>query len=271
MSRAPVVISLAFLAAAGASGCSSNDESSSTAGKRIVLHTTIGGDAATRTKLTTGFGWDVTLSKAVIATSGIYYFDGPPPTALFTPGKRKTPFDRFASLFVGTAYAHPGHYQAGTALGEVLLAAPVAVDLLAPPAALPDGDGITGIYRSARFVIAAAAPANATLNGHIAVAEGVATKHDGSSPAPIYFRLVADFADIQSSINNGAVDGCVLDETTVTDSGSIAAEVRPAVWLNLVDFAPLAPGSAAAPTEAKNAGFSQGVTLLSAYHFTYAK
>jgi hypothetical protein len=55
----------------------------------------------------------------------------------------------------------------------------------------------------------------------------------------------------------------------VTDSGTIRVEVIPKIWLNLVDFSKIAPGSEAAPTEAKDAGFAQGVTQLSAYHFTY--
>lgn len=264
----PVVSFSASLLFACLAACSSNDSGSGTTGKRIVLHTSAAGDAATKTKLTTGFGWDVTLTKAAVATGGLYYFDGPPPTAM----RKKSVGERFASLFEGTAYAHPGHYQAGTALGQVVIPQPVTLDLFgATPIALPDGEGITGVYRSARFVLPSAPPGGAVLGQHVAVAEGSAVKHDGTSTQPIYFRLVADYADLQASIQEGAVDGCVLDETTVTDSGSIALEVKPSVWLNLVDFSKLAPGTAAAPTEAKDAGFSQGVTQLSAYHFTYSR
>src|SRR5258705_3921140 len=143
-------------------------------------------------------------------------------------------------------------------LGQVLLPHPVSLDLFASaPIALPDGDGITGIYRSARFVIPQTAPADPVLGGHIAVAEGKATKHDGTSKQPIYFRLIADFADIAADIKNGAVDGCVLDEVTVEDNGTITVEIKPTIWLNLVDFSKIATSTAASPTEARSAGFSQ--------------
>ena len=260
-------ISIFAFALVSLAACSSED--STTTGKRIVLHNSVTGDPAVKSPITTGFGWDVTLTKAAVATNGFYYFDGPPPTAMFRP---KSLRERFAGLFIGTAYAHPGHYEAGNALGQVALAAPVTIDLFgALPLALPDGDGVTGTYRSARFVIPPAGPGDALLGTHVALAEGKAVKHDGTSAAPVFFRLVADYADVSESIQNGAVDGCVLDETVVTDSGSIALAITAKVWLNLVDFSKIDPGTEAAPTEAKDAGFSQGVTQLSAYRFTYTK
>lgn len=270
MSRRSLVGISFALACPWSVGACSDSGSASTTGKRIVLHTSVTSESVTRTTFTTGFGWDVTLTKAAIATAGLYYFDGPPPTAMW---KRPTPGigERLTGLFVGTAWAHPGHYQAGTALGQVMVARPTTLDLFATPIALADGNGVTGIYRSARFVIPTTAPGDAVVGGHIAVVEGRATKHDGSTLQPIFFRLVADYADISGSINNGAVDGCVLDETTVTESGSIVVEIKPTIWLNLVDFSKIPPGSETTPTEARSDGFSQGVTQLSAYHFTYAK
>lgn len=262
---------LPLLACAGLGlvACSSDDNR--TTGKRIVLHGSITGDPTVRSTLTTGFGWDVTLTKAAITTNGFYYFDGPPPTAMHERPK-KSAGERFASLFIGTAWAHPGHYEAGTALGQVVLAAPLTIDLFgAAPIPLPDGEGITGIYRSARFVIPPNGPGDALLGTHVAIAEGKAVKHDGSTTTPIFFRLIADYADVSASIQNGAVDGCVLDEANVTDSGSISLGITAKVWLNLVDFEKIAPGTEAAPTETKDPGFSQGVTQLSAYRFTYTQ
>lgn len=253
----------------GAAGCGS--DGGSTPGRRVTLHTAATAEAATRATITTGFGWDVTLTRAAVALKALYYFDGTPPTALFKAPRRSLE-RRIAELFVKTAWAHPNHYQAGTALGEMLLSQPVALDLFAAsPIELPDGDGVTGIYRSARFVIPDEGPADAVLDGHLALAEGMALKHDGSSPEPIHFRLVADYPDIETIINEGAVDGCVLDETTVSDDGTVTLEVRPTIWLNLVDFEKLDPGREASPTEAHDAGFSQGVSQLSAYHFSYSK
>jgi len=256
---------LALVALLGLVACDSED--SGTTGKRIVLKTSATADPSAKGQFTTGFGYDITLTKAAIATSGFYYFDGPPPTALYRAPKRG-----IGDFFIKSAWAHPGHYQAGTALGQVNLTQPVTIDLFAAaPTALAEGDAITGTYRSARFVLPQTPPADAVLRGHLAMAEGKATKHDGSSTTPIYFRLIADYADVSASIQNGAIDGCVLDEAVVTDSGAISVAVKPIVWLNLVEFAKIAPGTEAAPTEAKDAGFSQGVTQLSAYRFSYAK
>jgi len=257
------------LSLACASGCGS-ESGSSTTGKRIVLHTVVGADSVIEGEFTTGFGWDVQLTRAKVAISAFYYFDGPPPTASFKLPQRGFG-ERLANYFIGTAWAHPGHYQAGTALGEAIFSTPVAYDLFsAAPVHLSDGDGVTGIYRSGRFVLPQTAPADPVLDGHLAIAEGKAVKHGDASAEPIYFRLVADYDDISMSVNEGAVDGCVLDETTVTSDGTITVTVKPTVWLNLVDFSKIEPGKAGNPSEARSSGFSQGVTQLSAYHFRYS-
>lgn len=246
-----IVVALALV------GCGSED----TGGNRIVLRTVAVAEPKITTTFTTGFGWDVTLTKATVAIGGLYYFDSPPPTAL----RSRSLGERWSGLFIGTAWAHPGHYQAGSAVGQVAFGSPIALDLFGPmPITLPEGEGVTGTYRSARVLLP-------STDRHVGIAEGRATKHDGSSPAPIFFRLVADYADITGSIKNGAIDGCVLDETNVTDSGTVTLEVKPSVWLNLVDFSKIAPGSAEQPTEARDSGFSQGLTQLSAYAFRYAK
>jgi hypothetical protein len=145
--------------------------------------------------------------------------------------------------------------------------------------AFGDGNGITGPYRSGRVVLPETAPSDPALDGHIAIAEGEATADaDAGSTAPVYFRLTADYDDISQSIQNGAVDGCVLDDGSddgidvdVDGDGTITLQVLPRVWLNLVDFSKIDPGSPDAPTEAKDPGFSQGVTQLSAYHFVFSQ
>lgn len=256
------------LALACATGCGA-ESGNNTTGKRIVLHTSISAEPAVNATFTTGFGWDVTLSRAKVAVSALYYFDGPPPTAVYRAPQRRWG-ERLASYFIGTAWAHPGHYQAGTALGEALLSPPIAFDLFsAQPEALGDAEGVTGTYRSARFVLPKVAPADPVLDGHLAVVEGTAMEHGIASAKPIYFRLVADYEDIAMNVNEGAVDGCVLDEATVTRDGTIHVEVKPTVWLNLVDFSKIDPGRADRPTEVRTSGFSQGLTQLSAYHFSY--
>jgi hypothetical protein len=266
-----IVVLLGLVGAALSAAACSSGSNGSTTGKRISLETRMTADLGDSATFTTGFGWDVVLTRAVVASSGFYYFDGPPPTALLDP-PRPSLRERLLGLVESTAWAHPGHYQAGNALGQVLFDEPIALDLFAKgPVELPTGEGVTGTYRSARFVIAPEPPGSDVLNGHVAVAEGTAVEHDGSSDGPIHFRLVADYADVSMSVNNGAVDGCVLDETDVTSDGSITLEIAPQIWLNLVDFSKLDPGSEQEPTEAHDPGFSQGVAELSAYHFSYSE
>ena len=258
--------------------CSSKN---STTGSTVVLHTFGNGDPSATSQFTTGFKWQVTLAKAAVAISGLYYFDGPPPTTMLRP-RPLTPLERLENVMgVTTAWAHPGHYQAGTARGQTIPPAPVTLDVLASTlTGFGDGNGITGPYRSGRVVLPMTAPSDPALDGHIAVAEGQAIPEneptDGGTPSPIYFRLTADYADISASIQNGAVDGCVLDDGTtdgvdvdVEGNGTITLQVAPSIWLNLVNFSKIAPGTADAPTEAKDPGFSQGVTQLSAYHFVF--
>ena len=253
----------------------------STTGSTVVLHTFGKGDATAASQFTTGFKWNVTLTKAAVAISGLYYFDGPPPTTMLLP-RPLTPLERLEKVMgVGMAWAHPGHYQAGTARGQTVPASPITLDALSSTSIdFGDGTGITGPYRSGRVVLPMTAPSDPTLDGHIAIAEGQAVAEnadsDAGSPAPIYFRLTADYADISASIQNGAVDGCVLDDGTsdgvdvdVEGNGTITLQVLPRVWVNLVDFSKMSPGTAEAPTETKDAGFSQGVTELSAYHFVF--
>ncbi|HEV8551207.1 MAG TPA: hypothetical protein VGQ57_19300 [Polyangiaceae bacterium] len=261
----PAVV-LALVLAAHGLGCSA--ENQKTAGKRVILRTAMSA-APVATTFTTGFGWDVTLEAAAVALNGLYYFDGTPPTARLQ-APRPAWRDRLTGLFIGTAWAHPGHYQAGTALGQVMFDEPRALDLFSPPGGLPDGDGVTGTYRSARFVLPPAAPRDAVLEGHLALAIGTATAHDEPSGKPVHFKLVADPSDIAQDVNDGAVDGCVFDETNVEGDGTVTFDVKPTVWLNLVDFSKLAPGSEDEPTEAHDAGFSQGVAQLSAYHFAFS-
>jgi hypothetical protein len=155
---------------------------------------------------------------------------------------------------------------------------PTSVDLLAAPATLADGDGVGGAYRSGRFVLPASAigPAAAELAGHVAVAEGVAEKIDGSASPAIHFRVSADDDDVAEEATDGHVDGCAFDPAAeVTGDGTVTVTVVPSVWFELVDFAGVAPGSAEAPTEISRGdlahrAFVLGVVQLSAYRFAYA-
>jgi hypothetical protein len=244
------------------------ESSDSTSGRRVVLHTRVEA-ADDASEFETAAGWSVKLDRALLSVGPLYYFDGVPPLALRFQERTREWAQRWLGLSV--ARAHPGHYQAGNALGQMLESS--SVDLLDGPVSLAEGDGVTGTYRSARFsfLAAPAGPFADELGSHVALVEGVAEK-DGEEPR--VFRAMAELADVEPSAAEGHVDGCVLEEVTVESDGTVTVVVTPRVWFNLVDFSVLEPGSKEEPTEFPDGSqpkvaFAQGLAQLSAYRFSY--
>jgi hypothetical protein len=247
-------------------GCSSN----STGGGRVTLQTRVDLEPTAKATFSTGAGWNVTLTRVLLSTGPFYYFDGAPPLVA-RPARHDW---QYAQRFLGlnTAHAHPGHYQAGNALGQML--DPWSVDLMAGPTDLAAGEGVSGTYRSARFSFSSppVGPLAKTLGGHVALAEGTADK-DGEETHT--FRAVADLADIEKSAADGNVEGCEFVETAINADGLVTVTVDPKVWFNIVDFAQADVGSADAPAEfdadsQPKIAFAQGVAQLNAYKFAYS-
>lgn len=229
-----------------------------TTGKRVTLRTEIVAAPELDQPFTTDTGWTVELQHASLSLGALYFFDGAPAFAMHGRGVRQT---LAAILGSSVARAHPGHYVAGTATGQMLMAEEVA--LSTTPLALSDGEGVTGTYRSARLVFDDASEAAASLRG-------TASK-EGKT---VHFVLSASFSDVARSVKQGKVDGCVFEEAKVADSGTITAVVSPHVWLSFVDFVDVAPGTADAPTqvamgELAQVAFALGAAQLSAYRFSF--
>ncbi len=266
MSKPSFAVMFTVFVLSASLGCGEED----TTGRRVLLHTRLVSDAQAGVPFTASSGWTVTLDRAVVAMGNLYFYDGTPP---LVRERARGPARWLAALSpIRTAHAHPGHYQAGRTRGQMLM--PYSVDLLAAPATLLDGDGITGIVRSATFSFAApsAGPALAALAGHVAVVSGTATKADKT----VHFLFNVDLADIEQTAKNGEVTGCAFTETTFDGDGTVTVEVKPRVWFNLVDFAELAPGAPGAPTivardSIAQIAFALGLTQLSAYQFSYTK
>ncbi len=244
----------------------SSDSKDTTTGKRVVLATQVEGNAAIAEEFTTGTRWTVKLDSARLAIGGLYYFDGKP---AFAMNERRTPLRRLRNFFIGTAYAHPQHYVAGNALGEMV--EPSSVDLF-DSAPLADGDGVTGTYRSGRITLPAkvTGPAAKALAGHIASASGVAQKDEKT----VHFTISADLSDIQQTSPQAEIDGSVFEEVEVTGDGTVTLTVTPSIWFKLVDFTNVESGTEDAPTEIvlgdpAHKGFALGVAQLTAYHFAY--
>lgn len=248
----------------------SGGESESTAGKRIQLQTIVQGAEGVAQEFTTGTRWSVTLTSAALAIGGLYYFDGTPAFVKLEPPRRPV-FERIQRFFIGVAYAHPQHYVAGNALGQMTTSS--SADLFVGATQFPDGEGVTGTYRSARLVLpeSNAGPLADVLQGHVAVAVGVAVK-DGKR---VHFRAFADLADIEKTSPAGEIDGSVFDEIAVEADGIVTLTVTPSIWFNLVDFSEVEPGtedepSELAPGSVAALGFALGVTQLSAYRYSYS-
>ena len=247
--------------------CSSDGDA--TTGKRVVLHTRVQINDLATEPFVTEQGWTITLTSAAVSAGPFYYFDGTPPLVL---GERHDSWQYAARVLgLGTAHAHPGHYQAGNAMGEMLESS--SLDLLSGAVDFPDGEGITGTYRSARFTFAApSGPAKRQLGAHVAVAEGMAEK-DGQEPR--YFRAYADLTTIEYSVAEAKIEGCELTEVNVEGDGTITVTVNPKIWFDFLDFTDTEAGSADAPLEfaegsAPQIAFVLGVTQLSAYKFAFS-
>lgn len=243
--------------------------SDSTGGHRVVLHTRMGLEPSAREGFTTAAGWHVTLTRALTVAGPFYYYDGAPPLALHDAAQSVKLALRWLGL--GSAGAHPQHYKFGNVRGQ--MEAVTSVDLLAEIAELPEGEGVSGTYRSARFSFRPepVGPAAEGLGTHAVVAEGRAEK---AGEEPRFFRAVADVTDLNRSIVEGHVDGCAFAEADIQADGTVTVLVQPKPWFNLVNFSLLEPGTEEEPSEfaagsQPKVAFSQGVAQLSAYKLSY--
>jgi len=260
---------LVTFAAALALGLTACSGSGATAGKRVTLKTRLTSSEAAA-PFTNAMGWTVALSRAAIATGAFYYYDGAPIFS-WSPPRARGPIERLARLLaVRTAHAHPGHYVAGQAMGQMTEA--FSADARAGDAAYPDGSGVTGVYRSARFTFGAGGvgPAASVLGAHVAVLEGTATK----GAARRVFRATLDVKDVVDAKGQPFLEGCELREVTVEGDGTVAVNVRPTVWFDQVDFEKLAESADGQPVDvpgdstAFNA-LTRGMKSSSAYVFTF--
>lgn len=250
-------------------GCEEDTQEGATSGHRIVLKTRLEAPEIA-TPFTNSQGWKITLKSASIATGAFYYFDGTP---AFTQAPSLPPKSRWATLLgPSIAWAHPGHYIPGNARGQMLKE--WSADLFAGVAELPDGDGITGLYRSARFSFAtpSTGPEVTRLGANVIMVQGFAEKGDSG----IYFSASTDLNTLSSRAADGYVQGCTLDEVDVQGDGTLRVTLQPSVWFHLVDFSGLEPGSQEAPTalparENAHIAFLTGLAQISAYHFHYER
>jgi hypothetical protein len=239
-----------------ASGCS---EAPNTGGERVTLATRVELEEKARAPFTTGLGWQVTIDEAYVSIGELRYFEGDPVTA-------------WRWLEIGNAHAHPGHYQEGGAIGEML--EPTSLDLLASPVEIAVGQGVTGVASSARFSFHAppTGPAVSELGGAIARVVGTATKDALVRP----FAVSALEADVLDTEGLPQVEGCTFEDGGVDGDGTVVLVLRPSVWLDQVDFSLVTESADGAPVELApgeipHKGFVRGLKKAAAYGFSYRR
>lgn len=218
-----VAFAVASLVVVAPAGCEA--DASGTAGKRVRLEVVAVGSSGARAPFANALGWNVTLSKALVATGGMTFYDG---ATIFS---RREPV---LGVLGRTAHAHPGHYVAGEAKGSMLVAS--SLDLRAErPAAVGNGEGISGVVRSATFTFGAppTGPFAGELGGSVVLLEGTATKGTDQRP----FRVTFTAEDVKDSAGKPEVVGCAFTEVDVQGDGRVTLTVAVEAWFDQVDFA----------------------------------
>jgi hypothetical protein len=238
------------------SACS---DDGSTRGKRVVLAARV---AAESLDFVNAYGYRVELTRALVSIGRLRYLQG-------APVARRSPLERF--LGVRVAHAHPGHYEEGGILGEML--EPTSVDLVAGPTELGSGPGVSGEALSGRvsFTSPAEGPFAADLGDAVILLEGEAAL-DGETRV---FRAIARLSDVLDAAGEPDVEGCEFANGTIDSDGRVTLILRPSVWLDQVEFAVVPETADGAPVElardgAPHRAFARGVKKAAAYLFTYA-
>jgi hypothetical protein len=269
-----------------ASACASSDSGSGTTGHAITLKTKVDiKDDLTQAK-TNALGWDVTISKAYLSVGALYYYSGDPVLSqrALPKSTRQNAMAWLSDFFVKPAYAHPGHYIEGAAMGQMLKA--TTVDLLGSSLELADGDGVTGLTNSARFTWQSPAKGElaASLEGHVILTQGTATK----GTTTVSFIAKADDTEVLDGDGKVEVAGCAFGAkpgevgVEMDGDGIVTLTLVPSVWFDQVDFAYVATAATGAPTPDANGvvdiagtlaweGFIRGVKKGTAYEFSYEK
>lgn len=245
----------------GAGPVSCADAGADTTGRRISLGVSVAASPDSR-RFTNARGWEITVTRALISTGAVYFYDGEP---LFAGGGGR----RTSRGWVKSAFAHPGHYVPGAARGE--MRTPWSVDLLAG-GVLGAGDGITGPVRSATFSFGAPAtgPAAAALGPHVIVLEATATKADQTRV--VRAEILPD--EVKDDRGRLQIEGCPFAEVDMRSDGVVSIAVHLPMWFDQVSFDDV-PSSVAGEPVVLGAGLARNQLVRAvrgglAYTFSYA-
>ncbi|EPX65311.1 putative lipoprotein [Cystobacter fuscus DSM 2262] len=206
-------------------------------------------------------GWTVTPEALHVSVGPVRFYEG---HVLLS--RRAPRFDPFL-LLGGTAWAHPGHYLPGDAMGEVL--STTVVDLLAAsPTVLGAANAVTGDYGSMELTLPvppATGDAQAPLGGHAVRVRGTATHTDGRR---VRFDAALDLPK--------PIEGIRFERALAEEVGRVRITVDLNTWLGRIDFATVSPTDAGgvstfpAGSQAMNA-LVRGVEDTGAYVVTWVE
>ncbi|MEW6431261.1 MAG: hypothetical protein AB1730_07100 [Myxococcota bacterium] len=192
--------------------------------------------------LVTDSGWTVTLTSARASLGAARFYSGKVPSIA-----RRTPRINPLEWLVSSAWAHPGHYVPGEAMGELLR--PLEVDLLQAETAWGEVSGVTGAYGSMEVTVAA---------GGVRLA-GTATKD----------TQTVSF-DTGAFTPPAAIQAIVFEHQMDTSSGRVRLTVDLRTIVSRMDFAQV--GAGANPLDSTSPafnGFARGVEDSSAWRGTW--
>lgn len=267
-------------------GCSSSNDGSGTTGRAIALKTRLDIKDDLTQAHTNALGWSITLTEAYLSVGPLYYYSGEPVLSRRTAPQHRCPsaLARLKDYLVKPAFAHPGHYIKGSAMGQMLK--PTTVDLLAGPIDLAEGEGVTGDTNSARFTWQSPPKGDLAgrLEGHVVLTLGTAEKEDTT----IRFIAKADEPEVHDGDDKAEVAGCAFGArpgdvgVELDGDGTVTLTLVPSVWFDQVDFSYVLPNATGAPEPNAEGfvdiagtlswqGFIRGVKKGTSYEFSYEK
>ena len=188
------------------------------------------------------YGYTVTLDRAEAGLGPVRFFEGEP---LFSRLTREV-----MGLLISTAYAHPGHYQEGSAVAELL--EPRVVDLLAGVVPLGAADGVTGAYNSAEVTFGP----RPALDGAAIRLAGTAEK-DG--------QRITFSATLTDEVK---VEGVAFGASVDASTAKLRISLDLLSWLDRVDFGALGPDGVFTPGEQPHNALARGVDNTFSIHFS---
>ena len=190
--------------------------------------------AAKTSPILTDSGWAITLTEAKASLASVRFYTGK-----VLLGRRFNPMD----LIISSAWAHPGHYQQGEALGELLV--PLEADLLSgSTTSWGTASAVTGEYGSMQLGYGTAGLS----------VKGTATKDSTSVAFAATFTPAAP------------LEGIKFEQVMTTAPGTVAITFDLNVVLSRMDFSQI--GASAAPLDPASVafnGFARGIEDTTSY------